>query len=360
MRILFIAPLSPPVSGHSLAAEVLYEHLVQHHQIAVVNLSKQSFKEGIDSASRIFQVFNILKEVWQKRKEADVIYLTVSESLAGNVKDLLIYVLCFRDIHKMVIHLHGGSIKKLLFDKMPAIFKLNKYFISRLAGVIILGKSHLDIFSGTIDRRKIYIVPNFAEDAFFVRPEDIKEKFTSNPFRMLFMSNMIPKKGYNELINAFLDLDDNVKKQIRLDFAGSFDSEELKNVFLEKIKGLDQVRYHGIVKGNEKKRLFSKAHVFCLPTVYFEGQPISILEAYASGCVVVTTVRGGIGDIFTNNINGFEIEAQSTDSIKSTIEKLLAEREHLHQIATFNHTTALEKYRTDIYSSRVETILKTV
>jgi glycosyltransferase involved in cell wall biosynthesis len=63
--------------------------------------------------------------------------------------------------------------------------------------------------------------------------------------------------------------------------------------------------YHGdssaciIVDGPGKKNLFSEAHIFCLPTYYpYEGQPIAILEAFASGCVVITTNHSGISDFF--------------------------------------------------------------
>ena len=70
--------------------------------------------------------------------------------------------------------------------------------------------------------------------------------------------------------------------------------------------------------GEKKRRLFAEAHVFCLPTYYsyYEGQPISILEAYASGCVVITTDHGGICDIFKDKINGFRVEKRSCLSIK--------------------------------------------
>ena len=60
------------------------------------------------------------------------------------------------------------------------------------------------------------------------------------------------------------------------------------------------------VEGEEKRNLLKQSHIFCLPTFHkFEGQPISILEAYASGCIVLTTANGGINEIFKNGTNGF-------------------------------------------------------
>ena len=85
MKILFIAPLPPPIGGHSLASKVLLDGLVKDHEVEVVDFNKDSFKEGVDSLKRIFQVVKILHDVWRRKKGTDAMYLTISESLAGNI-----------------------------------------------------------------------------------------------------------------------------------------------------------------------------------------------------------------------------------------------------------------------------------
>ena len=67
------------------------------------------------------------------------------------------------------------------------------------------------------------------------------------------------------------------------------------------------------MNGTQKKDLYSNAHIFCLPTYYpWEGQPFCILEAYAAGCVVITTNHSGISQVFKDGINGIEVEKKST------------------------------------------------
>ena len=107
-----------------------------------------------------------------------------------------------------------------------------------------------------------------------------------------------------------------------------------------------------------KKILFSKAHIFCLPTSFFEGQPISILEAYASGCVVLTTGQSGIRDIFRDGLNGFEVQERSADSIKLVLEKIINKPENLLKIAISNRKIAGEKYGTSTYNSSLSTIIE--
>jgi len=360
MRVLFIAPLPPPVTGHSLATKIFLEELSKFHQVEVVNLSKESFVQGVDSFKRIIQVVILLKEVWRKRKSADIIYLTISESFAGNIKDLFIYLMCAQCLSNMYIHLHGGSLKRLLFDKHKVLFCINRWFMKKLAGVIITGRAHISIFEGIIQQKQIHVVPNFAQDYLFSSEQEIVAKFSSLcPMRILYIGGLIPEKGFNELADAYLILDSELKKIVRIDFAGMFEAEPQKVKFLRKIAGVDHLRYHGIVDGAEKKNLFSQAHVFCLPTSLLEGQPVSILEAYASGCVVLTTGQRGISDIFAAGVNGFEIQARSAASIKSVLEAIVGKPENLLKIAVANRKTASEKYRTSAYCSSLRAIIET-
>uniref|UniRef100_UPI0040484809 glycosyltransferase family 4 protein n=1 Tax=Algoriphagus sp. TaxID=1872435 RepID=UPI0040484809 len=358
MKILYIAPLPPPITGHSLVSKVLIDELEKTHETFVIDLSKDSFKEGIDGFKRIVQIVKILIAVWSQKDRSQRIYFTISESFAGNLKDLLIYLICYRSLDRMYIHLHGGSIKRLLWDKYDFIKRSNRFFIKRLRGVIISGESHRPIFSDILPREKIHIIPNFAQDYLFVDQSVIDRKYELPKIFVLYMSNLIPKKGYNELLEAFLLLDEEFKAKIQLDFAGAFDSEDQKNLFLEKISGYEQVTYHGVVNEETKRKLFSQAHVFCLPTSYFEGQPISILEAYASGCVVVTTAQSGILDIFESGVNGFVIRPGSSESIKEVLERLFQKKDKMHSISSYNLSTALQRFRTSIYSSTIKKILE--
>ncbi len=358
MKILFIAPLPPPITGHSLASEVLLESIIEEHEVQIVNLSKDSFKSGIDSIERITEVFQILWSVFIKVWSSDRIYLTVSESLAGNFKDLLIYLICIFKLNKVYIHLHGGSMQKLLFDKYKMIYLINRFFIRRLKGVIVLGESHVSTFSRFINRDKIFIVPNFSQDYLFLSESGIIKKHINinNKIVILFLSNMQKEKGYDEIVDAFLLLDDEQKNKIEIHFAGRFDIENEKIQFQNKISGIQGVFYHGIVQGEYKKKLLNLANVFCLPTSFLEGQPVSILEAYAAGCFVLTTNNGGIIDIFEDGINGYQIE-QSSNSICGNFKLLISNTKPILEIGLNNRNMAFHNYRTSIYINKLKKIL---
>lgn len=341
MNILFIAPIPPPINGQSLYAEVLLERLKGKAKVDIVNMAKSSHIDGLTSLTRIIEVLRFFIKIKQLNRRADVIYLHISESIFGNLKDLVIYFLCRKNINKFIIHLHGGSFEKQVLSNNYLLRLLNSFYIKKMKGVIVLGKSHVEIFSSIVPLSRISIVPNFSLDDYFVTRKEIDEKSKkSEILKILYLSNMIPKKGYMKLLQAFFLLDDSYRTKIQIDFAGRFNSFSNQEDFLNNIQDFLNLKYHGIVNGKQKERLLKEAHIFVLPTSYNEGQPISILEAYASGCIVLVTQMGGIPDIFSNRINGLYLESDSPFEIANKLIYIIDNFYELGGISKTNNKSA--------------------
>lgn len=362
MKLLFIAPLPKPITGQSLASQVLLEALRTRGEITVVNLSQGAGNAGelghsASARERLPRLLRILWAIWRGARNTSSVYFTISQSIPGNVKDLIIYLICFRSLSRTVIHVHGGA-------AMPGLLQnwlrrtLNGFFLKRIGAAVVLGPRQLNIFRGLIPETRIHVVPNFAVDALFVDPGIVREKYRSPaPLRLLFLSNLLAGKGYAELVDAFKGLAPDVRKQFQLDFAGGFYSNHDKEVFVRSIEGISEIRFHGVVEGTAKRTLLWNAHVYCLPTYYpFEGQPIGILEAFASGCVVLTTDHSGIFDVFTPGQNGFCVEKGSAVSIQRTLERIVESRAELVTMA-MNNRAAAEMYRADRFADQLVRII---
>lgn len=358
MKVLFLAPLPPPVTGHSLAALAVRDDLARRHDLAVVDIGKASQHDGRISWRRVREVGRVLARIRREQREADAIYLTTSESVAGNLKDLVIYALCAARLDRLVIHVHGGSLGRRLLDRFRLLRAANAVALRRLAGVIITGDSHRSIFDWVLDERRIHVVHNFADDALFATPASIAARFaTTGPLRVIYVSAMSAMKGYDVLADAYLALPPAAQRQVVVDFAGAFETVEAQARFTAKIAGVEGLRYHGLVEGDAKLRLFAGAHAFCLPTAFFEGQPISILEAYAAGCVVLTTPQRGILDVFTPGVHGREIQPNDPSSVREALLALLAQRPSLLPVALANREWA-EQFRIARFRSAVRAIVE--
>jgi glycosyltransferase involved in cell wall biosynthesis len=352
MKILFMGPLPEPVTGQSLACKLFYDALCSEHDIVLIDLKKGSFQQGANSFGRVTEILGMAWQILRKRAGCERIYFTISESVAGNLKDILFYVLLLGKLNRTAVHLHGGAGLRVIFSSAhPVLRILNGFFLRRLWRVIVLGERHISIFDGLVERARIRIVENFALDSLFINPEALDAKFAaSRPLRLLFLSNLLPGKGHSELVAAIAALHPDQRMALEVNFAGGFATDDQKEVFLASIAGLSCVHYHGVVAGETKRRLFAEAHLFCLPTYYpYEGQPISILEAYASGCAVMTTDHSGIFDIFTPDLNGFAVDKASPDSIRHSIEKALIDPELIAGIARRNRAIADERFRETIH-----------
>jgi glycosyltransferase involved in cell wall biosynthesis len=60
---------------------------------------------------------------------------------------------------------------------------------------------------------------------------------------------------------------------------------------------------HGAVHQNELARIMQKSHIFILPSFY-EGLPLVVLEALASGCRIIATDLPGIREIASKTSEG--------------------------------------------------------
>ncbi len=361
MRILFIAPVPPPLTGNSLAVKILVDEISKHHEVELINQNKSSLKSGINSLSRIKKIISILYSAFCHRNNADVIYLSLSESLAGNLKDIVLYIILRGKLSAMLVHLLGGSGIKAMMEANGLRSKVNTAFYRRLAGVIVEGRTQAGIFANSVSPRKIHVVPNFAEDFLFLSENDIRMKFLCvSPLKILFLSNLINGKGHNELVDAYVGLDSCLQSAIRIAFVGGFEGSKQKGAFLKRIENHKNITYLGsFIGGNDKRELYSQSHIFCLPTYYpYEGQPISILEAYATGCVVIATDHGGIRDVFRNAVNGYVVQKKSAESIRRTLIDILRVKPDLLSMALYNRKISFEKYRTNIYAQSIKRILE--
>jgi glycosyltransferase involved in cell wall biosynthesis len=280
----------------------------------------------------------------------------------GNLRDLFFLILIGRKLReKLVVHLHGANFD-VLMEKSPGYIKwLNKRLYKDIKAAIILGKTFETIFDGYIDRDKVKTVINYYDPSLLIPVDKIAAKFgPSERIKILYLSNIMKEKGYKILLDAFLKLPEQMRERAELHYAGTIKEDE-KKLFLGMIKNVSNIYYHGCVVGMEKRDLFWSSQIFCLPTVFkFEGQPISILEAYASGCCVITTSNGGIKDVFSAPENGIVLDQNldiCANELQKSLEDIILNIEAYSSIGLNNRTSAKDIYHKDKFTDSITNIL---
>jgi glycosyltransferase involved in cell wall biosynthesis len=358
--VLFIGPVPPPITGQSLACEVFLEAMREKYQPILIDINKSDFASGGLAWQRVKEIAGVLRRVRHEVRRADAVYFTITESLLGNAKDLLIYLACWRLLPRTVIHLHGGAgMIRLLHGPTGFLRWINAFFLKRMAAIIVLGDRLRAVYAGVVPADKLRVVANFAEDQYQATADELDAKFAQNgPLRVLYLSNMIAEKGCLLLRDAVQSINQERPGSIQLDYAGGFVTEQEKKAFLDSIADSDGITYHGIVKGAAKRDLLLQAHILALPTFYpFEGQPICILEGYAAGCAVLTTDHSGIFDTFTPGENGWEVEKDCTTSIERAILQCLENKDEVQRIGRRNADIAREDFTAKRFNDALLSII---
>ncbi len=189
-------------------------------------------------------------------------------------------------------------------------------------------------------------------DAVLLKNFSIREKFdktkTIKKIRILFLARLIREKGIFEIVEAFNIL---VQKydNIELIIAGDGrDYEELKS----RVKGNEKITVVGYVEGDEKIKLFTESHIYCLPS-YSEGLPTSVLEAMAFGLPVITTRVGGLKSFFHDGEMGYFVKTKESGQLVEKLELLLTDRDIMLKMGEFNHKYAKEKLLNTIVAERI-------
>ncbi|MEH6949462.1 glycosyltransferase [Bacillus sp. JJ634] len=116
-------------------------------------------------------------------------------------------------------------------------------------------------------------------------------------------------------------------------------SGELEDAIKDKVKQLgleDSVIFLGL-KSNVYSYL-NEADIFILPSLW-EGMPISLIEAMATGLPIVATRVGGIPDMIEDNINGLLVNT-NTEDISEALHKLIKDKDLRQRLGNAAKSTA--------------------
>ncbi|WP_186647648.1 glycosyltransferase family 4 protein [Fluviispira vulneris] len=143
--------------------------------------------------------------------------------------------------------------------------------------------------------------------------------FQDNTKRFVLMAaRLIKDKGLIEYIEA-AKIIAKERSDIQFILAGEIDPGNITSFSKEEILAMlngTQISYIGYQKNILE--ILEQAHIFCLPS-YHEGLPVSVLEALASGAIVVTSNVPGCRDAVLNGKIGYTVQAKNPLELANAI-----------------------------------------
>jgi glycosyltransferase involved in cell wall biosynthesis len=153
--------------------------------------------------------------------------------------------------------------------------------------------------------------------------------YQPGPLRLLFVGNVIPRKGLHTLVEGLRRLE---VGDWRLEVAGSLHVDpDYARAVREQIerRGLgDKVALCGAVTDEALREMLTRAHVLVVPSSY-EGFGIVYLEGMGFGLPAIAAGAGAAGEIITEGENGFLVPPGDAGALAESLKIFLRNRERL-------------------------------
>lgn len=165
------------------------------------------------------------------------------------------------------------------------------------------------------------VVPNFKKLDIL---SECELKFdVSYPLKVCTFSRVTKQKGIEEAIEAVKHINEEFGKDVyHLDIYGQIDdeySEEFEKLI--KLNG-GEITYCGVVQPNRSVETIKEYFALLFPTLFYtEGIPGTIIDAYASGVPIITSIWKNANDIFVENKTGWGYEFGKREELISLLRK---------------------------------------
>lgn len=190
----------------------------------------------------------------------------------------------------IVFTVHGSNLLDLKIKSIRAF--LEKTILTKIKYDQVISVTSLFLKYRNVNK-DITVIPNGVDVQLFDKVKILKER----PFKILFVGRDDFVKGLKYLSKAMKK----VKKK--------FPQARLRII-------TKSVKYNDLIKE------YKSSHLFVLPSLS-EGQPLTLLEAWAAKLPVIATAVGENPKMVKNGVNGYLVKPKDTNALAKAILKVL-------------------------------------
>jgi glycosyltransferase involved in cell wall biosynthesis len=363
-KILLLVTLPPPIHGLNITNQYVTNNreLKRRYETLIFPLKYASSIEDLQAyrLSKIIKFIFFLLRLAAKLYyfRPDFVYFVPSITSMSFFRDC-IFVFMIRSFRKKIIfHLNMKGVKQRIQN--PFFKRLYRWFFKDQFIILTSPLLYKDI-GEIVKKAQISYLPNCVDiETNSISDNELRLK---QPFRILFLSNLLLTKGPLDLIQACKILKEHGFR-FRAIFAGSPSKQFNRNEFNRLVKNYrleKYIEYIGPKYGREKKEVFQNSDIFVLPT-YFDQEcfPLVILEAMAFGLPVISTFEGAIPEIIDDGIIGFLVPKKSPSAIAEKIIFFMQHEEKRMQMGQEARRKYEKYYTIDKFNTRFVELIDSI
>ena len=204
---------------------------------------------------------------------------------------------------------------------------------NKISIYIALTEFHKEkMIEGNLPKDLIMVKPNFiTEESEPVKPYPLRIDMERPVF--LFVGRLSPEKGCRVLLRAWQQIEKKFGNNPLLLIVG--DGPE--RVSLEELRdslSLKETRFLGLQSRTQVKSLMARADLLIVPSLWYEGFPMTIVEALNRGLPVAASNIGSMQSIIVEGMNGFKFKPADISDIASCMKSVLESDDELREIRT--------------------------
>jgi glycosyltransferase involved in cell wall biosynthesis len=351
IRVIIVSPSLDPKLNVSGVSSVV--NLIVNCNKSVQYIHFQQGKTDTERGGKLNRLKRILESYasWKqllKKDENALIHYNMSMDAKSIIRDVPFIRYACRHKRSVLVHIHGG--KYLFYTKRPLFINvfLKELFRLKLP-VVVLSNEEKWTIQKEFQHNDVQVLPNVVdlrEASSFTR----EYSYSKKRLDILFIGRITEDKGINYIISACKTLKEEGLNFI-LHIAGK---EQGKADYIGQLKSAlgDSFLYEGIVFGKAKAELLKQCDIFLLPS-YYEGLPMSLLEAMSFAEVPVVTDVGSINTVVKDKYNGLLVKVKDSQSIVEAVKLLICKEDFRKNLSVNAQSTIFEKYNPDKYINQI-------
>lgn len=260
-------------------------------------------------------------------------------------------------IVSLVHHLRCSELRPKWQNALYRI--IEKKYLQSVDGFIFNSQTTKKAVNGLLDQVKPSIVAYPPTDRFgeAISDEEVKARTGQNPLRILFLGNVIERKGLHTLLQALFLLP---PSSFILDVVGSLTAEpayakKIQNFIAENHLS-SFVLLHGSLNHQPLIEKLQNAHLLVVPSSY-EGFGIVYLEGMCFGLPAIGTTAGAAGEIIEHGKTGYLIEPNDSAALATYISQLASNRSLLAQLSLDARTRYTQQPAWDKTANKIRDFL---
>ena len=223
--------------------------------------------------------------------------------------------------------------------------------IKNLENMVCVDYNYLNWYRTQLSKvnKKMVVIPNASKVK--ALPLPMKEQ---DELKIIFARRFVPHRGtrlFAEGIKTLLD----TYQHVSVTFAGEGPDEPFLKSYFQTSEAINFIRY----QSEACLEIHEKYDISVIPTLGSEGTSLSLLEAMASGCAVVTTNVGGLTNIVLDQYNGLIVNPD-VKSLTAAIERLIVDSNLRNELAANGYQTVLRGFNQTGWEKKWNAVLDEV